>query len=191
MSRAVLLSIPACLMLGACGELFGDLVQQPRDATIMMVYNMPSADNLMMLPQRFPNVTVRAGTSEEGVVWTYLMDGKEACRFTAHVKEETPTSSVVWTEMDDVSAEGEGYLCETVRIAGEESVAAVLEGRPVNRQAVEAAIAAAMVNNMGSVHKTLGRQVEAATAEFEPRDCHRLGTTAQQQACRSGKPIIP
>lgn len=187
MFKVMALTGLAFLALGGCGELFGDVVKLPRAAATSMIYNMPANANLMAMAGRFPEAEMRIATTEEGVVWTYRLSGQDACKFTAHVKEQDENTSVVWTSTEDVSAEGEGYLCAAVRVVGKESVAATIEGRPADRIKVETELAGVMVDNMGSVHKTLGKQVEAAAAQMEPQDCHKLGTSALQEQCRSGR----
>lgn len=181
MSRPLTIGCLAFLTVSGCGELFGDVVELPRAAAANMIANMPASANLMALPERFPNARMRSEITEVGVVWTYSLRNKDACRFTAHVKEESVVSSVVWTEIDDISSDGQGYLCTTVRIAGEESVAATIEGRPADQVAVEREMAAAVVGNMASVHKSVGDQMKAMGPE--PADCAALPNSSAQAAC--------
>jgi hypothetical protein len=179
----LLFVISAVLTLTGCGELFADLVKQPRSAVVNMIYNMPADANLMRLPERLPNARMRVATGPDGVVWTYALAGKDVCTFTAHVKEETADTAVVWTDSDDISADGRRLLCDAVRIAGEESVAATLAGRPANRKLVESQLAAAMVGNIGEVHRTIGEEINRLAPE--DTECYEEKNAGMRQACRT------
>jgi hypothetical protein len=170
--------------LAGCGELFGDLVKHPRPVVANMLYNMPSSTNLMDLPQLFPNMTKTIALTPEGVVWTYSISGQPACRFTAYVKEETAGSSVVWTDMEDVSQNGQQFVCASIKTVGEESVAATLEGRPADRARVERELTAVMVENFGSLQNTIADQMVELAPKNDDSECQSLDTTAKQRACR-------
>jgi hypothetical protein len=182
MNRSVAMSAVAAVSLAGCGELFGDLVQQPPAAVTNMLYNIPPDKNLMRMPEYFPGAHMMVKTTKEGVVWTYVRGGVNVCQFTARVKEETATSAVVWTESEDISDDGETFLCNAVRIAGEESVAATLEGRPVDRSRLDAELAAAAVKNFGSIQKTLAEEIVKNAPQS--KECWQETDPKRRDGCR-------
>lgn len=182
MYRSVVMSAVAAVSLTGCGELFGDLVKQPPAAVIGMIYNMPPDKNLMRLPEHFPGARMYVTTTPKGVVWTYRLNGVDACRFTARVKEETPQSAVVWTESEDISDDDETFLCNAVKIAGEESVAATLEGRPVDRSKLEAEMASATINNFGSIQRTIGDEMVKNAPQS--KECWQETDPERRDGCR-------
>jgi hypothetical protein len=175
-------------LLSGCGELFGTVVDYPHDAAVSALYAMPNSANLMHLPEHFPGTAVRSELSKAGVVWTYTAYGKDECRFTAHVKRETDASSVVWTELDQLGNGDRAYLCEAVRIFGEESVAAALENRPADPIMAERQVAAAVAGNMYSVQRMIGDEM---TREAKPdyNGCAELGTSADQLDCNGNSSL--
>lgn len=182
MRQAVAITLSLAALAG-CGRLFADVVQQPQSVVLNQIQYMPNAANLMEMPQRFPNAKMRIERGDEAIHWIYSIGGQDVCRFTAHVAEEGENSSTVWTSSKDISSGGEGYLCGSVNAAGKESVAATIEGRPADRMKVEKELAAVMVGNMASVHKTLGKQIQDMAPE--KKECREYGSEKMQEACRT------
>lgn len=181
--RQVLAIALSLAVLTGCGRLFADVVQQPQSVVLSQIQYMPNAANLMEMPQRFPNARMRIERGDGVINWIYSIGGQDACRFTAHVAKEGENSATVWTSSEDISASGEGYLCGSVNAAGKESVAATIEGRPADRMKVEKELAAVMVGNMASVHKTLGKQIQDMAPEKQ--ECREYGNQKMQDACRT------
>jgi hypothetical protein len=177
--RVVLLS----LALAGCGELFGRTIPQPSETITNVLYRMPGSADLMKLPERFPNTRMRVALSGSNIVWTYALAGQDACRFTAHVKASGEAMTTVWTDVEDLTERGEGYLCSTVGVAGEESVAAALDGRPADNAKVEAKLAAALLGNMGSLQRSLGDQIDSMAPKST--SCREEGSAELQRACES------
>jgi hypothetical protein len=172
------------LALAGCGELFGQTVTQPGAVVTNLLFNMPQAADLMDIPTLFPNVRKVAERKDGNVVWTYWLLGKEACRFTAHIKPSGDSMTTVWTEIEDISGGDKGFLCSAVDIAGSESVSATLDGRAADRSKVESQLASATVGNLASLQKGL---FETINAEADNRDyCRGNMTTADQRACEDG-----
>ena len=118
----------------------------------------------------------------DAIGWVYALNGKDACKFTVTVEAMGDDASTVWTKTKDISADGQDYLCATVSVAGEESVAAALAGRPADRVKVETELAAALVGNMGSVHKTIGD--EMINMAPKSTSCREEGTPKKEADCR-------
>lgn len=131
-----------CWLLAGCGELSGSAVQMSRRQTMQLLYDMPDTIDLTNFPLQGRNASKIVERSNEGVVWVYQFYGKPICRFTIHIKEQSERSSVVWTTLEEVGGDPPNLMCQAAKIVGEESVAATLEGRAVNRVEIEQQIAA-------------------------------------------------
>lgn len=175
-------------MLSSCGELFGTVVSHPADAVSSMLYNMPNQANMMGFLDQLPGTSNRIRLSREGVVWTYAVYGKDECNFTAHVKRETDTSSVVWSDVEELGNGDRAYLCDAVQIVGEESIAATLEGRAADEVGMQRRLAAAVANNVGSVEKSIFEEVNRSI-NAKPDNCHLLQTSADQAACNGDRSL--
>ncbi|WP_309623942.1 hypothetical protein [Novosphingobium sp.] len=169
-------------LLGGCGQLFGTVVEMPRDSAATMLYNMGSAANLMDMPLGLSGTRMAVARSSDGVVWTYSRYGKPTCTFTAHVSEESAETSLVWSEVDEIGHEGEDYLCAAVGVIGKESVAATLEGRAADTIGAQREIAALAPAHLSSVFKGISDEMTRQTRS-ETSDCHELGTSAAQASC--------
>ena len=177
-----------CLILGGCGELFGTVVDYPKDAVTSMIYNMPNSANMMGFVEQFPGTTKRIRLSPAGVIWTYAVYGKDECHFTAHIKRESDTSSVVWSDVEELGNGDRAYLCDAVRIIGEESIAATLEGRPADEIGTQKKLAVAVAGNIGSVEKSIFEEVNR-TINAKPDDCYLEQTSADQAACNGDRSL--
>lgn len=176
------------LILGGCGELFGTVVDQPRDAVAGMIYNMPVSANVMGLAELVPGTKSRVGQTDAGIVWTFSVYGKDECRFTVHVKSESDSSSIVWSDIDELGNGDRAFLCDAVRITGEESVAATLEGRAADEAKVQHQLAAAVPANMASIQKTIGEEI-VRQVNARPDDCYKETTSAAQAACNGNNSL--
>lgn len=168
--------------LGGCAQLFGTVVEMPRESAAAMLYNMGRGANLMDMPLGLSGTTIKVARTDDGVVWTYSRYGKPTCTFTAHVSEETAETSLVWSEVDELTRAGDDYLCAAVGVIGKESVAATLEGRAADTIGAQREIAALAPAHMASVFKGIGDEVNRrATSDFD--NCHQMGTSADQATC--------
>ena len=172
----------AAAFLSGCNWLFGQTVKQPSASVVSLLYSMPKSADVMNVPVRFPGTRMRVERDGDAISWVYSLNGKDACRFTVTVEAVGDDASTIWTKTKDISPEGQAYICATVTVAGEESVAAALEGRPANSAKVEAKLAAAAVGNMGSMQKTLADQI----VEMAPKStsCREAGDRQDEEDCR-------
>lgn len=181
--RHALCLVLSLLPAGGCARLFADVVHQPKSVIVNQLHYMPNAANLMALPQRFPSSTLQVTATADEVNWTYSLGGKEVCRFTAHVADEGQDRSTVWTTSEDISSDGQGFLCGAVNVAGKESVAATIEGRAADRQKVETELAAVVVTNYASMQKSIAKEM---TDMAPPKtQCREYGSQEMQDACRT------
>lgn len=142
MLRQVCRSAALCLLLTGCGEITGTVVDMQTAEVSNLLYHLPSKADLMEMPFLSPAASRTIDQIDTGVIWTYAINRKPVCLFTAHIKEDTSSTSVVWTDVAEVSGDGESPMCDRLEIAGPESVAAALEGRAADRSMVERRIAA-------------------------------------------------
>jgi hypothetical protein len=182
MVRKSLPLVAALALLSGCSALFGEAVKQPSSTVISLLYSMPKSADVMEVPLLFPGTRMRTERDGEAINWVYSLHGKDICRFTVTVEAMGDDASTVWTKTKDISATGQGFLCATVSVAGEESVAAALAGRPADRVKVETELAAALVNNMGSVHKTIGE--EMINRAPKSTSCREAGDRQDEADCR-------
>jgi hypothetical protein len=141
--RQGLAILAGCALLAGCGELKGSVLEMPRAHAVELFYHLSGPVDLMDLPlQRGMSSGRQVERTPEGVVWTYTRKSEPVCSLTIHIKEQSPTSLVVWTEVEQVASYDDNNLCEALDIAATESVAAVIEGRAANRDLAEQKIAA-------------------------------------------------
>jgi hypothetical protein len=172
----------AVALLAGCNWLFGQTVKKPSTSVVSLLYSMPQSADVMDVPERFPGTRMRIEREGDVISWVYSLNGKDACRFTVTVEAMGDDASTIWTKTKDISPEGQAYICATVTVAGEESVAAALAGRPADSAKVEAKLAAAAVGNMGSLQKTLGDQI----VQMAPQStsCREEGSREDEEKCR-------
>jgi hypothetical protein len=143
MRRHSVITMMGCALLAGCGELGATVVELPRAQAVELFYHIPGSADLMDLPlKEGRSAERRVDRTPDGVAWTYLRKGSPVCQLTIHIREESATSSVVWTEVEKVAAYDDNNLCAALDIAGSESVAATIEGRAANRERAENSIAA-------------------------------------------------
>lgn len=182
MARNGLTLIMTAVLLTGCSGLFGETVKQPSASVVSLLYSMPQSADVMDVPERFPGTRMRTERDGDVISWVYSLNGKDACRFTVTVEAMGDDASTIWTKTKDISPEGQAYLCATVAVAGEESVAAALARRPADSAKVEAKLAAAAVGNMGSMQKSLGDQI----VNMAPKStsCREAGDRQDEEDCR-------
>lgn len=186
MRRAFAISLTLAALLGGCAKFFGTVVDMPRDNAAAMIYNMPSAANLMGMPLGLSGTHMSVARSEDGVTWTYTRDGKPACAFTAFVSEESSETSLVWSEVSKLGGSGDeyDYMCSAVNVLGKESVAATLESRAADKVGAQQQIAALAPAHMASVYKEIGKELQRQTSGSQGGGgCSDLGTSAAQASC--------
>lgn len=191
MRGAIAIVIGFMPLVAGCGQLFGTVVDMPRDAAASMLYNMAGNADLMDMQIGLSGTTIAISHSSDGIVWTYSRFGKPACAFTAHVSEETAETSLVWSDVDDISAKGEDveYMCAAINVIGKESVAATLENRAADAIKAQTEVAALTPAHLASVFKEVSEEVKRQS-NSQTEDCSNLGTSAAQAACHGNSSLI-
>ena len=172
----------ATALLSGCNWLFGQTINKPSATVVSLLYSMPKTADVMEAPLLFPGLRMRNERNGDAISWVYAKNGKDICRFTVTVEAVGDASSTVWTKTKDMSDDGRSFLCETVEVAGEESVAAALAGRPADIKKVEAEMAQAVVGNLGSVYKTIGDEI--VNQAPKSTSCREAGDREDEENCR-------
>lgn len=171
------------LALAACGQ-DAKLVNEPPLDVVNRLGSMPSNADVMYLAKQVPHASFRSQTGAEGVDWTFSIGGHDICRFSAKVVEAGAGTgaSRVSTSIERLGEQKEDYLCSIARITGEESVAATLEKRPANVEAVNEQLKQYLLNNMGEVQEMVSRRMDEM-APPKGDECKSGDATAQAN-CR-------
>jgi len=139
---------------------------------------MPAASDATRFALQVPETSVYVAPENEPdgerMVWHFTQRGLDYCRFYAELRPEGPDKTRVrtWAEKtadaaDAIVAAGgrrpdHTYLCNMARLAGEESVSATLEGRPIDNAAMMRRIRANVAANPLAVGATAADAMDEA-----------------------------
>jgi hypothetical protein len=170
MRRLTTISLTSlALVLGACSPGLNKSVAQSSDLVLVSLSQMSPQTDVMDMAKQFPNTAYQMSQTADGVTWTFMQNGAEACRFTAKVTAKDAKSSRVTTSLEDLSKGGERYLCNVVKIVGEESVAAAVDGRLADRAKVKTQLARYLVSDFGAMTESVSkRMTEMAPPSGDP-----------------------
>ena len=161
--------ISLTLILCGCSPGLNKTVASPSDQVLVSLSQMSPQTDVMDMAKQFPNTQYQMSQTADGVTWTFLQNNAEACRFTAKVTPKDAKSSRVTTSLEDLSKGGEKYLCNVVKIVGEESVSAAAEGRLADREKVKTQLARYMVSDFGAMTESVSkRMTEMAPPPSDP-----------------------
>ena len=137
--RQMLAPLAAMILLAACSG--GRHVDKPLNEVYVMLTSMPAEANAMALATTFPGTSHYLQPDGGRLIWHFTHQGKDYGRFVAILREDGPNATVVSTAFEqandaELSAKL-GFLRKMARKAGDESVAAALEGRAVDRLAFQ------------------------------------------------------
>jgi hypothetical protein len=143
-----------CLIfLAACSKRQLLEAEQPIWTVHAQLASMPSAADVMDLSVQPPGATYNLESAGNPLVWRFKIHGKDYCRFSVKLTEVGPDRTQVetWAEsLEDAAhaaAQNLGskpdyrFFCEIARIAGQESVAATIERRSADGEAIQKRIA--------------------------------------------------
>lgn len=181
MTIRVLGAVVVVLSLSACSGGGETRVAEPKVNVVARLAEMPAEADAFRLAKLFKNTEYVVATSPSTVTWLFRQNGNNACQFAATVTEDGPDAARVSTELKDVSAGGEAYLCKAVGIVGEESVAAVLAHRAADEPAIKARIQQFLVTDYGAVVDSVADRMDEMAP---PRDdnCEN-GSDEQRRGC--------
>lgn len=174
MYRVKTAMVAAALLLAACSGR-ERVVAEPLDMVRAKLAMMPDEADALYLGIQGASVGYHLESGADALVWHFTKDGADYCRYTARLVAVGPSKTRVSTRAEYVTDAADAavaggaarpdysYLCDVARIATDESVAAALESRPADTNAVFKRIGATVAANPTGMM----RSVEAALAEAE------------------------
>ena len=195
-----------CLvLLVACSGGAERVVNEPLVSVAAKLVAMPQASDATRFALQTPESSVYVAPENEPdgerVVWHFTQRGQDYCRFYAELRQEGAAKTRVRTRSeiasdaaDAIVAEGgkrpdHTYLCNMARLAGEESVAATLEGRPVDNEAMLHRIRVAVAADPLAVGRTAADAMDEAARTMKADASSRpdLGRTAAMDAANRAR----
>ena len=202
-----------CLVfLGACTGGTERVVNEPLASISAKLVAMPQASDATRFALQVPESSVYVAPEGDRVVWHFTQRGRDYCRFYAELRQEGAAKTRVRTRSeiaadaaDAIVAEGgrrpdHTYLCNMARLAGEESVAATLQGRPVDSEAMLRRIRVTVAADPLAVGRTAADAMDEAARTMKADNSSRQDlarTTAMDAANRAheqelrSRPSVP
>lgn len=188
------------------------VVNEPMASVSAKLLAMPQASDATKFALQTPETSVYVAPEGDRVVWHFTQRGRDYCRFYAELREDGASKTRVRTRSelapdaaDAIVAEGgrrpdHSYLCNMARLAGEESVAATLQGRPVDNQAMLRRVRVAVAANPLAVGRTASDAMDEAARMMKDDNAARFDASrttsmdaanqAREQELRS-QPSVP
>jgi len=206
-----------CLvLLAACSGRTERIANEPLTSVAAKLVAMPQASDATRFALQAPETSVYVAPENEPdgerLVWHFTQRGHDYCRFYAELRQDGAAKTRVrtWSEIapdaaDAIVAEGgkrpdHTYLCNMARLAGEESVTATLQGRPIDNEAMLRRIRVAVAADPLAVGRTASDAMDEAARMMKDdnsfsRDAGRTAAMdaanrAHEQELRS-RPSVP
>jgi len=176
-----------CLVLAACSPGVDKTVAQTNDLVLVTLTGMPGDTDVFSMAKQFPNTAYQMSQTSDSVTWNFSQNGTEACRFTAKITPKDARSSRVTTSLEDVSSGGERYLCNVVKIVGEESVSAALDGRAADKAKVQDQLKRYLISDFGAMTESVSKRMDEM-APPRGEDCPGL-SGERLDACNTAAAI--
>ena len=129
----------ALLLIAACSD--GRRVERSLTDVHATLSSLPADADAMSLATTFPGTGYYLEPDGGRLVWHFTHQGKDYGRFVATLSEDGPGATTVSTHFEDASdadaATNLDFLRKVARSVGEASIAAALEGRAVDRPALQ------------------------------------------------------
>lgn len=183
------------ILLAGCSERQSLEAEQPIWTVHAQLASMPPASDVMDVSVQAPGATYQLESAGNPLVWRFKIHGQDYCRFSVKLKEAGPNRTQVesWAEPVDDAAQAAarnlggkpdyGYFCNIARIAGQESVAATIEGRPADGKTIQKRIARKVATDPLSVTGASAAAMDEAIRMTRPyRPCEEA---PQGDACRT------
>lgn len=172
----------SALVLAACAD--KQSVDRPASEVYTILTSLPSDSDAVSLATRFPGTSYFIEPAPGKVVWHFVREGSgEYGRYIAEISEDGPTKSTVATHFEDGPADSNLSFLDTVaKIALDASVTAALQGKAVDRSAVQSQITQQMVSNPLAAHTAAIETVADEMDRMAPPDKCETGTPEEQDS---------
>jgi hypothetical protein len=174
------------LALVACGQKHS--VDKPIAEVYTALASMPADADAMALATIFPGTSYYVDpASASKVVWHFQRKGADYGRYVAELAADGPARTTVTTHFEEGESETNlSFLRDIARIAGDASVTAALEGKAVDRAAVQAEIRQHIASNPMAAQMATIQTVSDEMDRMAPPDTCKTGTPEEMNrlACQ-------
>jgi len=159
------------LTLAACSADKSRVVNEPIDAIQARLTVLPPASDAMDVARSMPGMNVYPQPNDRVFTWRFVDNGMEFCQFVVELSEAGAGKTRVNHRAVEPpgAAAGYRYHCDLARFAGEETLAATLEGRPANRAALQKQFASYVIANPAAMMRAVDQSMEKKIAEDRQR----------------------
>ena len=137
MMKSRILAFTAFCCLVACSQGSQRTVEKPIQDVKEAVR---AGESSLYLTNVLPGASNYVETRVDDVIWHFALNGQDYAQYTIQIAARGPTSTEVagtFEEIDDAKEPGVPFLRDNAKAVSQELVAAALEGRPINHQALQ------------------------------------------------------
>lgn len=179
--RKMWLAPLAALVLAACGQT--QSVDRPLPEVLTTLSSLPGDANAMSLATSFPGTSYWVEPTADKVIWHFTRESGEYGRYVAELDADGPSKTTVTTYIEEVGSDANlAFLRDIAKVAGDASVAAALEGRAVDRIAVENQIHKMIADNPVAAQMAAIQTVAEEMNRMAPPDTCKTGTAEQRNS---------
>lgn len=169
------------LAMTGCGNF--QTVDKPAAQVYMTLSSLPTEADAMSLATTVPGTSYWVEPAANKVVWHFMRPNGEYGRYVVELSEAGSDRTRVRTRFEDGPADpGLRFLDEIATIAGDASVAAALQGRAVDRGAVQAAINQHIASDPMAAMATTMENVADEMDRMAPPDRCKTGTPKEMNS---------
>ena len=180
--RSKLWAVPLmALAIVGCSK--SQTVDKPVAQVYMTLSSLPGDADAMSLATTFPGTGYWVEPTASQIVWHFTRQSGEYGRYVVELSEAGSGRTRVTTRFEDGPADPQlRFLDEVATIAGDASVAAALDGRAVDRSAVQAAIRKHIADNPVAAMATTMESVSDEMDRMAPPDRCKTGTPKEMNS---------
>lgn len=137
MSRSLMALALAGALLGGCNRNIDDTVNKSKGEVQAA---LAASTRALDLADQLPGADHQVEAVSTGVVWHFTLNGKRYASFTVSLDEKGPSETGISTKFEavnDATEPGVPFLREAAKAVSEESVAAIIEDRPLDMAALQ------------------------------------------------------
>ncbi|HKX92270.1 MAG TPA: hypothetical protein VJM15_07585 [Sphingomicrobium sp.] len=165
----------------ACGEKHS--VDRPMAEVLTMLSSLPSDADAMSLATSFPGTSYWVEPTPDKVVWHFTRASGEYGRYVAKLSADGPNRTTVTTYIEESGSDANlVFLRDIAKVAGDASVVAALEGRPVDRVAVQRQIQKMIGDNPVAAQMAAIQTVAEEMDRLAPPDPCETGNAEQRNS---------